>query len=287
MTRVPPDDVNNRQGLLNLGSIPSKAPVAAFNLSQVTNLIETKGMEGWHIRHSLLPDKQTDTGPIMPSSQTGSQRGLWYYGMRKIILVPYSFKFEERMQVQGMFGMGSAVFNISDKYDDDLPERTVYVSPRDIIMLNPTITTPVREIFEYNPNGPQQLKYYIKGTDIVFDSDTRDYPYKEGIDFEIVGGMLNWTQNGRRPKFLNGQGQIVSIVYYASMVFVVENTPHHLRLLPSNEQGSAAFPRNIEYFPQLVVVKESQNVQETGLGFFDISNLPEYQKSKNTTGGSI
>lgn len=289
MTRPPLDSqVNTTPGLAQLGSIPPKAPSANFNISGVENLIDTKGFKGTHYKHALIPDRHSLVGPINPSSQESSQRGYFFYSKRPLIIVPYSSKVEERLQVQGIFNIGSYVFNISGQYSDEAPgeEKKVYGSTHDLVTID-DITIETREEFEYNPTGPQKLKYYIRGVSILFAANSGDITrYVEDRDFVIYNGMIHWTDNGQRPSFINGQGTILSIVYYINPIYVVKEVPHHLRLLPSNPQGNANYPRQMEYAPQLWIMQLTTLASELNYDFYGLYNSPDYAASKNVTGGS-
>lgn len=287
MARPPINDTNNKTGLVGLGPIPSQAPVAAFNPTQIESLLQTKAIEAYHVRHAPNPDRQSEGAPIAPDSQTGSTRGFVYYGTRKLGVVPTSISLTERFQVQALSGVGSIVMNVTGEYFDEIPgkDKQVFVRPHDIIILNPTITVATEQLFEYNPTGPQKLYHRVLGVDVLFDADRQ---YTEGEDFCIKDGMIYWL-NGKRPSFQAGKGAILSCVYYINQIYIVENIPHHLRILPGNMTGHGALPRQASYAPQLLVCRPSTAMQERELKQFDLYNLPiipDYRASYNTTGGS-
>ena len=284
MTRPPIDDVNSRQALVGLGPIPSKAPVAAFNLSGIESLLETKSFVAYHYRHAPNPDRNSLTAPVDPNEQA-AHRGVRYYSVRPLGVVPTSFKLEERLQVQGVWGMGTVIFNVTGQYFDDAPEKNVYIRERDIIVLNPSITTMTQQLFEFNPTGPQRLNYKIKGVDYLAD-DTNIY--QEGRDFQIVNGEIVWTTTGFKPKFINGQPTVLTCVYYVTPIYIVQNLPHSLRVIPTNASGSGAIPREAAYAPQLVIAKPSTLMEEQNLlNLWDLPPYPDYAASPNTTGGSV
>lgn len=281
MSRPPLKDRNTTKGLVDLGPIPDLSPVASFNIGGIHNLLETVSFKAIVYHSAYLPDQETISSPMNPNTQ-GAQRGFFYYSAREIGVVPQSFKLEDRLTVQGIYGAGSALFNVTGTYLDG-DREVAYVKNRDLIVL-PDITEPYPQKIEFNPNGPQKLLYKAKGVDYLADNKT---VYNEGFDFEVVNGLIHWLPNGRKPFFSNGKGAVLSIVYYHNPIYIVQNLPHNLRLIPSNPQGHAAYPREETYAPQLLIVKPSTIMEESDI--MDWTALPdynEYPNSSNTTGGS-
>jgi len=284
MTRPPIDDINTTQGYPNLGPIPSLAPVASFNLSQIENLLLTKSFLAYHYRHAPNPDRNALLAPVNPNEQA-AHRGVRYYAVRPLGIVPYSFKLEERLQVQGIWGQGTVVFNVTGQYLDNGTEKNTYIRERDIIVLNPTITTMTQQLVEYNPTGPQKLNYRVKGVDYLAD-DTN--VYQEGRDFQILNEQIVWVDGGLKPRVINGQPAVLTCVYFMTPIYIVQNLPHSLRIIPSNDSGHGAFPREAVYAPQLVIAKPSTIMEENDiLGFYNLPPFPDYRDSQNTTGGSV
>lgn len=295
MTRPPINDINNKEGLINLGPIPSLAPVASFNLNQIENLLQTKAFLAWHLKHAPNPDRVDIGGPVNPNTNA-AQRGIYYYDVRAIGVIPQRFQFEDRMMAQGIWGVGSVLFNITGEYLDDIPNKSkiTHVRNRDLIVMNQTITTMVDQLFEYNPNGPQKLHYKIKGVDYLADNKRE---YHQGTDFFVNSvGQIEWIQGGNKPDFKNGKGSILTCVYYITPIYIVQSLPHQLRIIPSNEIGHAALPREASYAPQLLVAKPSTIIEEKDgilndlnqlYDWHSLPNFPDYPESLNMTGGSI
>lgn len=276
------DDINDSTGLVGLGPIPSEAPVASFNLDQIENLIKTKGIVAYHYKHAPNPDRRSVEVGTNVNTQ-GAQRGVVYYQAREIRVVPQSFKLEHQLQVQGLYDVQSVLLNVSGNYYDGDQEH-VYMRPRDLVVLNPTITVMVDQFVEYNPNGPLKANYKIKDVDLLMTSKRK---FEKDKDFKVMDGKVYWIQGGARPDFHNGKGDILTIVYWATPIYVVQSLPHVFRVLPDNEIGHGALPRRARYAPQLVIASQSHLREEKDL--LDFSELPDYATyadSKNTTGGS-
>jgi hypothetical protein len=283
MARPPLKDKNSASGLVGLGNIPGLSPVASFNIDQINNLLDTKGFRAWHYRHCLNPIQETLSGPVDPSKQSGFEAVI-YYSVREVKIVPQQFRVEEALTVQGIWGQGTTMFNVSGKYMDGNKEN-VHVSERDLIVFDSEMTDLVRQKFEFNPTGPQKLHYKALGVEFLRDS--RGNVYTEGSDFVLSDGQIVWLKEGRMPDFKNGKGEILSIVYWYNPVYIVVSRPHSLRVLPSNKSGNGAIPRDKTYAPQLLIVRPSTLYKENDiLGFSDLPPIPAYSDSNNTTGGS-
>jgi hypothetical protein len=277
----PLNDVNDSQGLVGLGNIPGLAPVASFNIDQIKNLLRTKGIRAYHYIHALDPDSESvETGSRVDLQ--ASNLGIRYFDVRELVVVPQSFKLEHQLQVQGLYDLETVLLNVSGNYLDGEQEQ-VYISPRDIIALNPTCTLTVRQKIEYNPTGPLSLKYKVKGVRVMFSSKRR---FIQDQDFTIgQDGKIYWLPNGQKPEFVNGKGQVLSVVYYAQPFYIVQSVPHILRLLPSNEAGNGGLARKAEYAPQLVMATQSHLKEVNWLNFHALADYPRPSDSMNTVGG--
>ena len=280
MNQTPIYDRNETQGLIGLGPLPGLSPVAAFNPNQIENLLQTKGIIAYHYRFAFSPDRESLIAGANVNTVQANQYGVLFYEIRQLKVVPYSLPFKDNMQMDGLYGLGSCVLNVAGQYSDGACEHVV-VTPRDLIVLNPTVTTMHKQLIEFNPNGDNRLKYKVTGVEYLASSSQR---FEEGIDFCITQeGTIHWLQNGNKPR----QKEIISIVYWFSPVYVVNNVPHSLRLLPSNDTGSGALPRDLKYAPQQIVCVQSHLSSEIDLDFSSLPIYNNYADSSNTSGGSI
>lgn len=287
MSRDELQNTNRNNGLIPLGPIPSQAPVAAFNKDLHESLLKTKGfVDCLHYRHALHPDKKQLNGPADLSDAETTHRGYRYYRPRRVSIIPQTISVEERLQTQGVFKIGSCLINIGGMYldvnpgkDGDELDRVVYVRPSDLIVF-PTLTEMVTQRFEFNETGPQILKYKIRGVDYLADSNQE---YREGSDFYInEKGLLYFTKSGKSST----KTSVFTIVYYITPIYVVQNMLHGLRVIPANETGSGALPREALYAPQQFVVRASHLMEEGDI--LDFNALPPYPgwRSGNSSGGS-
>lgn len=284
--RPPLNDTNNKPGIVDLGSIPGGAPVASFNKDGIENLIETKGFLGVHYKHALIPNRDQDNSPTFSNTQA-AHRGHRYFSPRWIYHVPRQYSIEDILTAQGVFESGSVLMNMAGYYSDEVPDKSneAFFRPRDLFVF-PSLTDVTEQTFEYNPTGPQKLQYQISSVELLFDSAGREFVCDE--DFQISNGLIEWLPSGKKPGFKDGQGDVLSIVYYFVPIYIITNLMHSLRVIPSNKSGHAAEPREAVYAPQQMICKPSTIVEEGNLiDWKALPPYPEYPASKNTTGGSV
>jgi hypothetical protein len=282
MTNRPPlKDRNSKTGLIGLGPIPGKAPVASFNISGINNLLETKSFDAIHYSGAYFPEQDYMGMPVDPNTQ-GAKRGLIYYSARKLGVIPQQFKIEDRLNAQGIWGIGSVLMNVTGHYFDGDKEQ-VHISHRDLIVI-PTLTDKMKEKVPYHVTGVLKLKYRCLGVDYLTDGVTS---FQQGFDFDVDNGMVQWRDNGRKPVIELGKPPILSIVYWHTPIYVVQNMLHSLRMVPSNEIGHGGSPRDATYVSQQFVAKPSNISEEADLlDWLALPDYSEYPDSNNSTGGT-
>lgn len=289
MARPVLNDINTTAGLLAIGYIPNKAPVASLNAAGLESLIQTKGFKAIHVLSAPLPDRHSFGAPPNPSTQ-GAYAGRMYYDSRPLQIVPSSIKLEERLQVQGIYDVYSIIINVAGQYSDTRRGQSdqVYIKHNDLIIPDFGVTVLAEQLFEYNATGTQRLNFSVVGVQYLADGD---FVYEQDTDFIVKDGNIVWLPSGVKPKVNGDQGAVLTCVYYTSPIFCVQALPHTLRIIPSNSSGSGAQPREATYAPQLIIAK---NLTAANINPFDGNllnekqspNLPGYQ-SGSTTGGSF
>lgn len=288
--RPPLSDTNSTSGLVPLGPIPSQAPVASFNLDQVESLLNTKGFVAYHYKSAFNPIRNTINAPAMPNLQA-AHRNFLYYDPRPLRIVPQSFKIEDRLQIQGIYGVGSVLFNVTGSYLDDVEtkSKTVYCNEHDLIVM-PSLTARERQLVEYNPTGPMRLAHSVTGVEYLADEDREYYVNR---DFKInADGTIEFIPGGLRPTMqssgMNATPRVLTCAYYTTLIYVVTTMLHSLRVLPDNSTGQGGLPREARYAPQLLVAMPSTLIKENNImDFGALPPFPAYAASHNTTGGSI
>lgn len=283
------NDINNEQGLIGLGTIPSLAPVAAFNPKQVENLLRTKGIRALHFKHAPNPDRETLEGGVNPNT-VAAKYGWRYYSVRSLRVVTQQFKLEDRLNVQGIWGTSSVLLNVAGHYDDGEQEHAFF-RPFDIVMLQSTpdggsITMQTEQFTEFNPTGPIRLNFRCEAVDYLAD---KNRVYVADQDFMTKDGKIVWLDGGYRPSFKDGKGDILSVVYWIKPIYIVQNVPHAIRITSGNDTGNGGLPRQAYYAPQLVIAKQAWQMADADemVNFDQLPDYPHYRNSNNVTGGSI
>lgn len=278
-----PSDINSNTGLVNVGPYPSKAPVGAFQRDATENLIETKGFRAVHYRHALNPGADSlEAGEWLDTGKSFSMRSVVFWEARNILVIPQGFRLEDRLNVQGIYGIGSLILNLSGYYLDG-DRGTTHYSPRDLIVIQDGWTDISREVIQYNPSGINRLKNRAVGVAAMFDGRGRKFVQDQ--DFVIQKGEIVWTVSDR-PKMIDGRGDLISVVYWYRPYLVITSVPHEIRMLPANALGYGGQPRVATLFPQNVIAKPSTLVQEWDiLDSLEMPSVAEYPTSGNLTGG--
>jgi hypothetical protein len=245
-------DYNKHTGLVGLPPHPSLAPVAAFNESAIENLIKTKGVLAFHVRHAFDYNRETEQAGI-DVTREGIERPFLYYDIRPIRLVAQNLSFSESLTMASLAATGDVVFNLMGTYLD--VAQRAFLRPNDLIMLNPTVTDMHQEMTEYRGTVPWRFQYRVVRMDYLACRSAGRL--EQDVDFTIdENGELRFVSGMKQPKI----GEVVSAVYEYRPTYVVRTVPHVIRLLPSNTTGGSS-PRVAEFAPQLVLATRS-NVRE-------------------------
>jgi len=261
-------DKNKTSGLVGLGPIPSKAPVASFNVDGVLSLLETKGMLAFHIPHALEYRRESIDGAL-DLEREGRSHQFVYYDVRPIMVVTQSFEINDSLTLMSLSQNGSVALHVNGQYID---KKRAILRPNDLLVLNPEYTTMSAEVFEYKAKN-HKLRYWCNDVDyLCCKSKGRLDRY---IDFEIVNGQIEFDTTVP-------DGEVMSIVYEHPMMFVIERAPHSVRLIQSNKTGHGADTRETLYAPQYCIGSLSTLYQDSdAISFYDITvMIQEFEKRR-------
>jgi len=262
-------DVNTTPGLTGIGNLLGKSPVASFNLDGIENLINTKGFLGFHIKSAINPDRNTVTAGLNPNDNGYSRI---FYSVHPVRLVPTNMSLTDTLTRVGLAIQGSSVLNLSGSYLDN-PNARVHAKTGDLIVMNPSFTEVYDQIVDYDGEAVLKLHYPAREVDYLASSKQA---FEFGVDFLLTpDGSIQWLRGALSPS----KGDVLSIVYTASPIYVVNRVEHSLRILPSNTTGNGSSPRQARYAPQLLLANLS-NVRSEGPSFdpFSLPVVQDWQK---------
>lgn len=215
-----------------------------------TQLLNNRGIEFEHSKATpcanLTSLENQDHNPNCRECDNGFE----YYDNRNITGVFSSNSLEKMFEVQGFWGISTAVITFPAEYNDGTQADFQYFDK----LVLPSFTHRWWELIEYNfETGLDKLRYPAVTIEIL---KTPDKTFIEGTDFELTtNGFIEWLSIGETPTWnpdLN-KGQIYSISYTASPVWHVVQLLHELRVSQSYDTNTNL--KTAIRLPQQVVVK--------------------------------
>lgn len=264
-------DYNDTKGL-PLNRTPNTVGIAAFNLDTINQLLDSKGILAFHIKH--CPDPKSYNMQI-GKPINNSNIDFMFYDIRPIRVVPYSMNAEALLMQYSLETLSTKVIlNVGGYYLDNLEEKErVLVRPNDLFIFNPSITMGNQEIVKVTNSKEVKLPQYVQKVDHIVDDSGRVYnPY---FDIKINNGVISFNES-----FTD---RIMSIVYEHSLIYTVDQIPHYLRILQANENGAGSEQRQAVYAPQLVVCNfvKTHNFGDGIYDWFQNEKIKNYQQFLN------
>lgn len=146
---------------------------------------------------------------------------------------------------------GSSVQVTCQRFYDETEEE-VHVLPYDRLFLaEEDIVVPTWHTFEAHVTGRDKLHYPVVFVQDLVDSE--GISYKQGKDFEVVGGQIVWGSN--RPKFdaeLN-RGSICSVRFCFRPHWYIKQLMHEVRVTQAEEPLTG--DRKVIRMPQAMVLQ--------------------------------
>ena len=179
------------------------------------------------------------------------QSQILYVEEREIIGVLSSNTLEKLFEIQGVWDVGSAVITFPVEYADGVQaDFNVFDQ-----LLCPDFQIRLSELKEYDGDNNliTETKYPIqKLVNITSTYGNVLKNYIEGIDFNIVDGIINWIA-GQEPSYndIEEIGEVMSVTYTANPAYNVIQTLHELRVTQELVNGVKTAKR----LPQQVLVR--------------------------------
>lgn len=251
---------NITPGLINPPVFPSLSPINAFNIQQIQNLIDTKGIIAYIYKSSYIPDR----GSLQAGYNLNNENkcGVQYYSVRPIKLVPYNLPLDQQFQVDGIYGQSSVILNVAGNYFDNPDERLI-CKPRDVIII-PNVLVLVQQLLECPATMILNTKYKVRDVEYIASKNTifiKDQDFIITEDFKI-----KFLEDGNKPN----TKEVLVVIYMINPIYIIKSLGHNLRILEDSDTITSI--RKFKYFPQLVIASQSHLEPNDKI---DFSTLPE------------
>jgi hypothetical protein len=175
--------------------------------------------------------------------------GILYYRDKEIFGVLVSNSVEKQFEYNGIWETGTAVVTFPASYaDGEQAEFSLYDR---LVVQDYTVRLWEKKEYEPRAGGLQQLRYPIHNVEnLITVTDTTVTEFVEGVDFNIVDGLIEWVP-GKEPEYdeVNEMGQVFSVSYYANPVYIVMQPMRELRvtqqMLPNGTKVSIRLPQQV------------------------------------------
>lgn len=213
-------------------------------------LLNNRGIRFVHSRAMPCPNMNSmddnNHNPLCPHCD-GS--GILYYRDKEIFGVLVSNSVEKQFEYNGIWETGTAVVTFPASYaDGEQAEFSLYDR---LVVQDYTVRLWEKKEYEPRAGGLQQLRYPIHNVEhLITVTDTAVTEFVEGVDFNIVDGLIEWVP-GKEPEYdeVNEMGQVFSVSYYANPVYIVMQPMRELRvtqqMLPNGTKVAIRLPQQI------------------------------------------
>jgi len=221
-----------------------------FSTGATDNLIKQKGFLVKHHKYALNADRTSLEGGVNTGDDF-NKRSFKYYDPRDLFIVIQQLSWSDMYLQQGIYGnFQIATLNYCTKYEGT--GDRAFLRRNDILVANNDLSVMTQQLVEYNNRTHLRLMLPILEVDYLADANNQYFP---GTDFVVCDGTIEWLSGGLKPKFTNGKGDILSVVYWTKPYFQVIDTPKCFRAVYTEVRGNPNAPAELTYLPGDAVVK--------------------------------
>jgi len=232
--------------------MPIYIPDPALRGESHDQILKNRGIRFLHKKATLCPNmNRLDDDSHDPECPFCDNSTWLYYNQNYITGWFASNSLEKIFERLGIWEIGSAIVSLPTEYDDGT--EADFNTFDQLIVLDYEVR--LWELKEYEPTAgnKQKLRYPI--THVEYAAVTTGNvlkELKEGIDFNIVDGMIVWVV-GKEPSYNNANeaGDVVTFSYFANPVYNVVQTLRELRVTQEMVDGQKQARR----LPQQILVK--------------------------------
>jgi hypothetical protein len=232
---------------------PSNTPDPSIYTQGFDQLLNNRGIHFTHYRAVPCPNmKSMDDNNHHPLCPHCDGSGILYYRPKTIVGVLVSNSVEKQFEYNGVWEAGTCVITFPAEYADG--EQADFSLYDKLVVEDYTVRLWEKKQYEPRPGGLQQLRYPIANIEnLITADDTVVTEFKEGEDFNIVNGLIEWVP-GKEPGYddLTGIGDVFAVSYFAKPIYVVLQPMRELRVTQQMMSDGTKIARRL---PQQVVAK--------------------------------
>lgn len=252
MTIKKPDQVLPSSPTSTPSPMPFNIPDPSIRGAAHSQILQNRGIRFLHRKATPCPNIQRlDDDSHEPNCPICDDNGWLYYYENNIVGTFVSNSLEKIFERQGIWEIGSAIVSLPTSYTDGT--EADFNTYDQLVVLDYEVR--MWEIKEYEPTdlNQQQLRYpitHIEYMSVVNNNVLR--VLEEGVDFNIVNGMIQWVP-GQQPAYNKAKqtGDVFTVSYFANPIYNVVQTLRELRVTQEMVNGVKQSIR----LPQEVLVK--------------------------------
>jgi len=203
----------------------------SFDLEAFDTAISTSGVKLVHYSALRCPVGITDVDDNRRAhpDHAGCSKGFLYHKVGTIQALLTGNGNTQSLRDIGFVDGASFVSTFTRTYSDC--DKPFMAAPFDRFYLDEeSITVPTWQLSRASASGTERLAFPVVMVERLVDS--RGDEYKQGEDFCIKDGLINWKEDGRRPMddLETGRGAVISVRYSYRPFFYVERLMHEIRV---------------------------------------------------------
>lgn len=232
--------------------MPLRIPDPAFRGESHDQILQNRGIRFLHKKATPCPNmNRLDDDSHDPQCPFCDNSTWLFYDEKQITGSFMSNSLEKIFERMGIWEIGSALVSVPTQYDDGT--EADFNTFDQLIVLDYEVR--MWELKEYEPTtgNKQKLRYpinHIEYAAVISNGILR--VLEEGVDFNIVDGMIEWVA-GKQPSYNNTTeaGDVVTFSYFANPVYNIVQTLRELRVTQEMVDGQKQARR----LPQQLLVK--------------------------------
>lgn len=227
--------------------IPFPIPDIGINLDSQDEFIQNRGIELEHYAAIPSPIGLKDRGDYRRSDQYDSisSNGMIYRKVGCFTGVIVSNSKRKTPSDGGVIDYSTARLILPRNYDDG---EEIHIAPGDRIFIKGLeVLVSNYQRMQYDPGNFDRAQFPIKCVQFLVDS--RGIEYKEGVQFKIQDGYVEWIDGKSNPGIDTdtGKGRVYSIRYKYNAHWYITEIPNEVRVAQTIDENGEKTPQRMQY----------------------------------------